>query len=112
MMGSIIALAFACMITLFNGWATFVHSEETGSFDWRNFIVSYLPIPIYVVMIVGYKVVMKSRTVRAGEADLYGGKARIDREEEDYVAEELRRKGGVLETKYRRLYRITLGNFF
>jgi amino acid transporter len=107
-----VALGFACAITLFSGWATFVHSPETGNFDWRTFIVSYLPIPIYVAMIVGYKVVMKSRTVRPGDADLYGGKARIDREEEEWVAEELRRKGGVFETRYQRLYRITLGNFF
>lgn len=111
MIGSIIALIFACMITLFNGWATFVHSADE-KFDWRTFIVSYLPIPIYIAMILGYKLVMGSRTVRPVEADLYGGKASIDREEDDWIAEELRRNGGVSEKRYQRLYRVTLGNFF
>jgi len=63
-------------------------------------------------MVVGYKVVMKSEMVRPLDADLYGGKARIDEEEAEFVAEEMRRKGGVVEGKYARLYRVTLGNFF
>lgn len=63
-------------------------------------------------MIGGYKIVMRSEMVRPMDADLYGGKARIDAEEAEFVAEEMRRKGGVVEGKYARLYRITLGNFF
>ncbi|KAE8444681.1 hypothetical protein EG329_014338 [Mollisiaceae sp. DMI_Dod_QoI] len=110
--GSQIALVFACTITLFNGWATFVHDPETGAFDWRTFIVSYIPIPIYITMIFGYKFVMKSNTVIPEEADLYGGKAKIDMDESEFLAEEMRRKGGVLEKGYQRLYRVTLGNFF
>ncbi|CZR54149.1 related to aromatic amino acid transport protein aroP [Phialocephala subalpina] len=83
-LGSKIALVFACTITLFNGWSTFV-----GVFDWRTFIVSYIPIPIYIIMIFGYKVVMKSNTVSPEEADLHGGKAQIDVDELNYLAEEL-----------------------
>lgn len=110
--GSIIALVFACVITLLNGWPAFVHNPTTGNFDWRNFIVDYIPIPIYLLMIGGYKVIMRSEMVRPLDADLYGGKARIDAEEAEFVAEELRKRGGLVEGKYARLYRVTLGNFF
>lgn len=92
-LGSKIALVFACTITLFNGWATFVHDPSTGLFDWRTFIVTYLPIPLYIIMIFGYKVVMKSNTVSPEEADLHGGKAKIDADEAEFLAEEMRKKG-------------------
>lgn len=111
--GSFAALIFACIITVFNGWADFVHNPDTGSkFDWRNFIVNYIPIPIYLGMIGGYKLVMRTERVRAGDADLFGGKAKIDDEEQEFLAEERRRLGGVEETRAGRLYRVTLGSFF
>lgn len=110
--GSFIALIFACLITLLNGWVTFVHSPTTGKFDWRQFVVDYIPIPIYLSMIVGYKIIMKTETVKPLDADLYGGKARIDEDEAEFIAEEMRKKGGVVEGRYARLYRVTLGNFF
>ena len=55
---------------------------------------------------------MKTKGVKPLEADLFGGKAKIDEEEADFLAEELQRRGGTLETRYQRLYRVTLGNFF
>jgi len=52
--GSFIALIFACTITIFNGWADFVHDPVTGKkFNWQDFIVSYIGVPIYILMIVG-----------------------------------------------------------
>jgi len=110
--GSITAVVFACVITVFNGWADFVHSPVTGKFDWKNFIVNYIGVPIFLCMIVGYKLIMKTERVRPEDADLYGGKARIDEDEAEFLAEELRRKGGVAETKLEKLYRVTLGNLF
>lgn len=111
--GSVIALVFACLITIFNGWHTFVYNPTTETrFDWKKFIVCYIGLPIYVVMIIGYKLLMKSKGVRPGEADLFGGKARIDAEEEEFLAEEFRKRGGKVETKWERWYRLTLGNFF
>ncbi|CZT00364.1 related to aromatic amino acid transport protein aroP [Rhynchosporium agropyri] len=111
--GSYAALIFACIITLFNGWPTIVRNPVTGErFDWRNFIVCYIPIPIYLGMIFGYKIIMKTERVKAGHADLFGGKAKIDDDEAEFLAKEMRKKGGVIETKYQRYYRVTLGNFF
>lgn len=111
--GSMAALVFACIITFFNGWADFVHGlTADGKFDHKSFIVDYLPIPIYLAMIFGYKFIMKTEGVKAVDADLIGGKARIDEDEAEFLAGEMRRKGGMLETKWERLYRLTLGNFF
>jgi amino acid transporter len=110
--GSMAALVFACIITFFNGWADFVHDPVTGEkFDWRNFIVNYIGVPLYMCMIGGYKVFMRSKTWSAEEADLWSGKAKIDADEAEFLAGEMARYGGV-ETKYQKIYRVTLGNFF
>jgi amino acid transporter len=110
--GSMAALAFACLITLFNGWADFVHDPKMGKFAWKSFIVDYIGVPIYLCMIFGYKFVMKTERVKPEDADLFGGKAKIDEDEAEFLAQELRRKGGTSEKKYERLYRVTVGNFF
>lgn len=110
--GSIVALCFACLITLFNGWADFVHDPKMGNFDWKNFIVHYIGVPIYLCMIFGYKIVMKSKTVRPEDADLFGGKAKIDEDEAEFLAQELQRRGSTSDPSYKRVYRVTLGVFF
>jgi amino acid transporter len=111
--GSMAALIFACIITFFNGWADFVHQiNPSQKFNHKDFIVDYLPVPIYLAMIFGYKYIMKTEGVTAMDADLTGGKAKIDEDEAEFLAGEMRRKGGMLETKWERLYRLTLGNFF
>ena len=109
--GSMTFLVFACVILVFNGWPDFVHTADS-KFDWQHFIVDYIGIPLYMIMIFGYKVFMKTEGVKPEDADLFSGKAKIDEDEAEFLAEELRRKGGVHETRYERLYRVTLGNFF
>jgi len=59
-------------------------------------------------MFFGYKFVMKTKTVKPHEADLYTGKDKIDREEAEYIAAQLAKKGGP-ETRWERIYRLTLG---
>jgi amino acid transporter len=109
--GSMTFLVFACVILVFNGWADFVHTPGMN-FDWKHFIVDYIGVPIYLIMIFGYKVIMKTEAIKPEDADLFSGKAKIDEDEAEFLAEELRKKGGVHETRVERLYRITLGNFF
>ena len=55
---------------------------------------------------------MRSEGVKSEDADLFGGKAKIDDDEAEFLAEQSRRKGGVNETTFEKLYRRTLGNFF
>lgn len=52
---------------------------------------------------------MKTKVLRPEEADLFTGKARIDAEEQEYLAQEAARKGSNQETKGERIYRLTLG---
>ncbi|KAK5010448.1 hypothetical protein LTR28_009869, partial [Elasticomyces elasticus] len=48
-----------------------------------NFVTGYLGIPLYLILIFGWKVGMKSKRVKASKADLFGGKAVIDREQRE-----------------------------
>jgi amino acid transporter len=51
---------------------------------------------------------MKSERVRPETADLYGGKARIDAEEAEFLAQEAAKNGGP-ESKRDKIYRYTVG---
>ncbi|CAK7216733.1 hypothetical protein SCUCBS95973_002906 [Sporothrix curviconia] len=77
--GSYGALVFAVLVSIFKGFNYFTYSPVYGDFDYKNFITAYLGIPLYLVMILGYK---------PGVADFYSGKARIDREEEACLEKE------------------------
>jgi amino acid transporter len=62
-------------------------------------------------MILSYKIVMKSKLIKPEEVDLYSGKARIDAEEAEFLAQQAEKRGGP-ETKLDRIYRLTIGNLF
>ncbi|OBT74705.1 hypothetical protein VF21_06985 [Pseudogymnoascus sp. 05NY08] len=114
--GSYISLVFCCLIAIFKGFnyflPKFTGKGAYGQWDYKNFITAYLGIPLYLIMIFGYKFIMKSEGVRPETADLYTGKARIDEEEQEYLAAEKARNGGKEETKWGRIYRRTIGTIF
>jgi amino acid transporter len=116
MWGSVGALIFSTLIMFFKGFALFAYKKTAAkgthpTFDSRTFVTTYLGLPIYIVLFCGYKVIMKSKLIKPEEADLYGGKARIDAEEAEFLAAQAEKKGGP-ETKVERIYRLTLGNLF
>ncbi|KAE8442790.1 hypothetical protein EG329_002823 [Mollisiaceae sp. DMI_Dod_QoI] len=116
MWGSVGALIFCILIAFFKGFPLFAYkaTAKKGTkpeFDTRTFVTTYLGIPLYIIMFVCYKLIMKTEVVRPETADLYGGKARIDAEEAEFIAAEAARKGGP-ETKAEKIYRRTLGNLF
>lgn len=80
--GSSIALAFLVILILTKGIEVFI-----GTFDYKGFIVQYIGIPIYLGLIMGYKIVKKSRRVRAGAADLATGVPEETVEEERAAVE-------------------------
>jgi amino acid transporter len=85
--GSYFALGFCILIALTKNYDVFVHKPATyGDFDYKNFITAYLGIPLYLIMIAGYKIVTKCKGVSPLEADLFSGKEDIDREEAAYLA--------------------------
>ncbi|KAH7070247.1 amino acid permease [Paraphoma chrysanthemicola] len=63
--GSYVALIFLIVLILTKGAEVFV-----GRFDYRTFVVQYIGIPVYLICIFGYKLIMKTRRVKNGQADL------------------------------------------
>jgi yeast amino acid transporter len=114
--GSVGALIFSILIMFFKGFALFAYKKTAAKgthpkFDTRTFVTTYLGLPLYIILFCGYKLVMKTKLIKPEEADLYGGKARIDAEEAEFLAVQAEKKGGP-ETKVERIYRLTLGNLF
>lgn len=97
--GSYGACAFCILISLTKSYDVFVHNPKWGNFDYKTFITAYLGIPVYLILIFGFKIFTKSKRIRAEDADLWTGKDVIDREEALFVERkaaesELHRKGG------------------
>lgn len=111
--GSIGAIIFSCLIAFFKGFPLFCFKATaakgtTPVFDWRTFITTYLSLPLFFAMFFGHMFVTKSKWVEPEFCDLFGGKQKIDDEEAEYLARELERKGAP-ETRWERIYRLTLG---
>ncbi|ESK96929.1 dicarboxylic amino acid permease [Moniliophthora roreri MCA 2997] len=80
--GSWFALIATAIVTLFKGFDSFI-----GTFKVDGFVTSYIALPTFVVMYIGYKVVMKTKVHRIDEIDLVTGLKEIDDEEQRYLAE-------------------------
>ncbi|KXT01415.1 hypothetical protein AC578_9518 [Pseudocercospora eumusae] len=80
------SLAFFVIVILGNGFAVFTK----GNWNTKDFIIAYIGIPIYAVLILGWKLVKRTRFIRSHEVDLMSGKAEIDRQEHLWAADEPR----------------------
>jgi amino acid transporter len=85
--GSYVALFFCCLIALTKNFNVFTKGSY-GDFDYKNFITGYLGLPLYLIMIAGYKIWHRTKGVAPLEADLFSGKDAIDREEQEFLAQE------------------------
>lgn len=91
--GSYFACGFCILIAFTKSYDVFIHNPKTyGNFDTKNFITAYLGIPLYLIMLFGYKFITKSKGVIPEEADLWTGKDEIDREEQEFLAEQAARR--------------------
>lgn len=63
--GSSIALLFIGILIITKGVEVFIHG-----FGYKNFIVQYIGIPVYLISIFAYKSYYRTRRVRAGFANL------------------------------------------
>jgi amino acid transporter len=111
--GSYGALAFSILICIFKGFPLFCYKLTAAKgtvpvFDTKTFVTTYLAVPMYFIMFFGHKFLTKSQFIKPEDCDLLSGKDKIDREEEEYMAYQLEKKGGP-ETKMERIYRLTLG---
>ncbi|KAL2834114.1 amino acid permease/ SLC12A domain-containing protein [Aspergillus pseudoustus] len=86
--GSYFALFWCIVVAFTKSFDVFTG----GEFKYKTFITSYLGIPLYIILIFGYKFTMKSKRVLPHEADLYTDKDIIDREEAAYLAQQEAKK--------------------
>jgi amino acid transporter len=90
--GSYVATGFCVVIALTRSFSAFVPNPKTyGNFDVKTFITSYIGIPVFFVLIFGYKYWVKNPAITPLSADLFTGRDTIDREEEIYRAEDAAR---------------------
>ncbi|KAJ8487224.1 hypothetical protein ONZ45_g14417 [Pleurotus djamor] len=80
--GSWFALIVTGIITFFKGFDTFI------PFTKDNFVTSYIAIPVFFFLWIGYKFTFKTKVIPAQHVDLVSGLAQIDEEEEKYLAQE------------------------
>ncbi|RPB05063.1 dicarboxylic amino acid permease [Choiromyces venosus 120613-1] len=83
--GSYGALFFCSLIAVFKNFNVFTYDKKYGNFDYKNFITGYLGIPLYLIMIGGYKFWFSNTGIPASQVDLFDGKDKIDREEEEFL---------------------------
>ncbi len=111
--GSYISLFCCCLIAFFKGFDYFHPNPKTyGKWDYKNFITAYIGIPLYLIMIIGYKFYMKSKGVKPETADLYSGKAKIDEEEAEFLAQEAIRLHNKKRSRGGTIYKNTIGAIF
>jgi amino acid transporter len=87
--GSYVSVPILCIITLTKNFDVFVSASKTGgtygTFDYKNFITGYIGIPVYLILIFGYKFSFGSKAVAPETADLFSGRQDIDRDEANFV---------------------------
>jgi amino acid transporter len=82
------------IVALTKNYDVFV-GGDFGNEKYKTFITGYLGIPIYLILIFGHKLIMKTRGWAPHEVDFYTGKDIIDREENEFLA----RKAALKEAK-------------
>jgi len=80
--GSWFALISTGIITLFKGFDTFI------PFTKDTFVTSYIAIPVFFILWLGYKFYYRTKTIPAAQVDLVTGKQQIDAEEADFITEQ------------------------
>lgn len=83
--GSWFALIATGIITFFKGYDTFL------PFTIDTFVTSYIGIPIFFVLWLGYKITYKTKLIPSSEVDLVSGIRAIDEEEEKFLAEKAKK---------------------
>jgi amino acid transporter len=105
--GSYISLCFCCLIALIKNFTAFVFE-----FDKTSFITGYIGIPVFLALLFGYKIIMKTKTFRSEEVDLYSFKDVIDREEELFLENQARERELHPPSRLGKIYENSIGLLF
>ncbi|EXJ83321.1 hypothetical protein A1O1_06942 [Capronia coronata CBS 617.96] len=107
--GSWYALVFCVIVTFTKNFAVFVHTP-TSDFDYKNFITGYIAIPVFLIILFGYKLVYRTKGVKPAEADLQSGLAEVELHEVEFAAMEAEQLAH--QTRWGRYYRRYLSWLF
>ena len=89
--GSYVALFICVLVAITKNFDSFIPNLSYKG-NYKNFITGYIGIPLYLALIFGHKFLTKSKGVRPHECDFYTGKDVIDREEEEFLAQQAAEK--------------------
>ncbi|ODO11063.1 hypothetical protein I350_01665 [Cryptococcus amylolentus CBS 6273] len=79
------ALIWCSLILFFSGWSNFLKIDGESNWSTSGFITNYMPVWLYPMWWIGYKLVKKSKFVRSNEMDFVTGIAEFD--VQDYKTE-------------------------
>jgi amino acid transporter len=72
--GTLLALILCLFISVTMVVDSFQFEAGRRHFNYKSFVASYLSIPLYLILIVGYKLTIKTKHVAPKEADLWTDK--------------------------------------
>lgn len=101
--GSYGALTMCVLVALTKNYDVFMPAKG-AKFDYRAFITGYIGIPIYLILIFGHMAWTRSKVVKPHHADFISGKAAIDREEEEFLAQKAAKEAEGGKSKGARFY--------
>ncbi|PWN48032.1 hypothetical protein IE53DRAFT_320134 [Violaceomyces palustris] len=65
---SVVSLFWTSLVILFKSWTAFV------PWNWRTFVTGYIGLPVFLLLMVIYKLVMKTKIVKLSDVDFSAGK--------------------------------------
>lgn len=106
--GSWVALVFCIIIALIKNFTAFVFE-----FDSTSFVTGYIGIPIFLILILGYKFIMKTKRVLPHEIDFFSPQREaIDLEEEQFLAEQAEYERLHPPSMLKKIYNHSIGYLF
>ncbi|KAI9687029.1 MAG: hypothetical protein M1822_002439 [Bathelium mastoideum] len=104
-LGSYIALFLCIVFTIVKNFDVFIYDPDRSDYpklDYRDFISGYIGIPVYLILLLGYKFGKKTKTLTPLQVDLYSGQTELDREQQELVERSATEKGVSQAALYRR----------
>jgi amino acid transporter len=89
-----VALVVAAIVTFFKGFDTFIKpspSSTVPAFNYKNFITSYLGLPIFLIIFLGHRYYTGARTIASADVDLISGQREIEEDAREWVESEGKR---------------------
>lgn len=105
---SYVSLVFCTIIMLVKNFTAFVIK-----FDVKSFITGYIGIPVFLILVVGFKLIHKTKMIKPIDIDFYPPeRAVIDAEEAEYIEAERIEAINNPPTRLQKVYEHTLGYIF